>query len=388
MSEALQATCLSLDEAISRWGTAWQELADNVGSATLFSRPAAVSAWDRHYRARMTGSVLIALDGSRLAGVLPLMRGRVWRGPAFAPRIDYASEEASLMPSAFRPFPVRQVSPVVCWRASMVKPVLLCQPGDLDGVCHAMALVLANMTGIDQIILTAYEDDEASAWISGLREAGLSPFRHALDRSVYTLETLRDLDSIIDEQSANFRKNMRRSSARARKVGLTFSHFLGREEVIPQLDTLADIADRSWKNTGSRETVVALKHDASQQAYLRDMISFDDPGLEPFLTLAHTGNTAIAAALWFRHGQTQSGLYIFRDETDRRLSTGLLTLAQGYGPALEAGLERIDLNATQDWVRYLADTNRMMSNVVAFRPTIAGRMYQAIASRRGHLSRA
>jgi CelD/BcsL family acetyltransferase involved in cellulose biosynthesis len=52
--------------------------------------------------------------------------------------------------------------------------------------------------------------------------------------------------------------------------------------------------------------------------------------------------------------------------------------------AMAQGLQTFDLNATQDWLRHIADSSHMLVNVAAFRPTLRGRIYDVIArGRRG-----
>jgi hypothetical protein len=50
--------------------------------------------------------------------------------------------------------------------------------------------------------------------------------------------------------------------------------------------------------------------------------------------------------------------------------------------AVAQGLRTFDLNATQDWLRHIADSHHMLVNVCAFRPTLRGRVYEVIARRR------
>ena len=371
--------------AIVRYGEVWRSLAETVGSATLFMWPAIFDAWQQELAQGVSAEVLLAHCGSRLVGILPLMRATVLRGPAFVPRIDYAPYDRDLAPPSLRPFPVRQVSSMVSWRATSLRPTLLCAPDDRASVIMAVAAALADMRGVDQIVLPV-PVEEATLWLQGLRHAGLSPWTHDLQRKVLTLDALRPFEDIIAAQNRNFRKNVARARAAAAEAGVIWSIHDGPDQVLPHLDTIARVAGESWKGQGAGDRM-AIPYAGPQQRFFERLLRDRHSGLSPLLAIAACGGQVISVALCQRHGEAMTGLLMFRNALHPDASPGLLLLGAVIDHAAAQGLRRLDLNTTQDWMRHVADTSHQLVNVVAFRPTIRGRAWELIArARRRSLS--
>lgn len=373
--------------AIAGYGDAWRRLAEAVGCATLFMWPAIFDAWQHELSAGVSAEVLLVHYGTRLVGVLPLMRAIVRRGPAFVPRIDYAPFDRDLAPPALRPFPVRQVSSVVSWRATSLRPTLLCLEEDRASVIDAVTAALAGLRGVDQIVLPVRAED-AALWHQGLRRARLSPWTHDLQRKVLTLEALRPFDHIVADQNRNFRKNVARARAAAGEAGLVWSIHDGFDQVLPHLSTIARVAGESWKGKGLGDRM-AIPYAGPQQRFFERLLQDRQSGLSPLLGIGSRQDEPVCVALCKRHGESLTGLLMFRNELHPEASPGLLLLGAVIDHAVRQGIRRLDLNTTQDWMRHVADTSHQIVNVVAFRPTLPGRAWQIIArARRGSVSAA
>lgn len=356
----------------------WRQLAEAVPEATVFMWPAALDAWRRTIGAGVATEVLLARRNGSLVGVLPVMRSRVRRGPAFVPRIDYGAFDSDLCPGR-RPFPVRQLSSVVSWRATSVRPTVLCAPENRPDVARAMAGALAVTRGVDQIVLPLRAGEEGP-WLEGFRAAGLSPWRHDLGRGVLTLERVRPFEEILRDRSANFRRNVRRARAAAAEAGLTFRILEGRAEVGAQMGLLAQLAAESWKGRGDDPERTAIPYEGDQRRFFEALLDEPASGIEPVLCLGETPDGPVLAALTFRHGPSLAGLLTFRREVLGAASPGLLGKAALIDWCAAEGLRRFDLNATQSWMRHLSDSTHQLVNVAVFRPTPRGLAYGLVAA--------
>lgn len=373
---------LPVPGALCRHGAAWRELAARVGDATVAMHPAFVAAWSAAIAGPGPGSVIFVRRGETLIGVLAVMAETVWRGPAMMPRIDYASYDADLAVGTRRLFPVRQVSSVVSWRAAAIRPSTLCRTADRAEVYGAIARCLAGIVRTDQIVLPVHEGQEAEIWLSAFTDAGLSPSIQRLHRTVLTLETADAFHAIVAGQNSNFRRNIRRAREAAATAGLRFTLHSGWGAVRPQLSRLAALAGRSWKAGRDGDTRIAIPFDGTQRAFVDRMAADGDPSLMPVLVFGHVAGRAAVAQLYLAQGGTLTGLLTFHDNSVPEASPGLLGIEPALDWAVARGLTRLDLNATQGWVRHLSDSKRTICNLVCFGPTLRGRLYRRISRAR------
>lgn len=380
----LQAACLDADTAVALHGDAWKRLAQATDQSTFFMWPAVFDAWRHELASDVTANVIVVQRGTQMMGVLPVMQATVWRGPAFVPRIDYAPGDRDLAPGGMRAFPVRQVSSVVSWRATALRPTLLCAPLDRVGVIGAVTRVLATLRGVDQIVMPVHAAEDA-LWMEGFQQAGLAPWCHQLQRQVLTLEKVRPFDDLVAGQSANFRKNVRRARTAAADAGLAFTLYEGHDAVLTKLDAFARLADESWKATGTTEKT-GIPYAGLQRNFFERVFRDRASGMTPVLAMGAVDGQHVAAALCMQQGSKLMGLLTFRNDLHPTASPGLLGMAILVDYAAARGLQTFDLNATQDWMRHISDSSHMLVNVAAFRPTWRGRLYDIIARtrRRAH----
>jgi CelD/BcsL family acetyltransferase involved in cellulose biosynthesis len=138
---------------------------------------------------------------------------------------------------------------------------------------------------------------------------------------------------------------------------------------------LAAVAAASWKDRGQSDGGLLIPYAGGQRRFLEALVG--DPAAEdevvPILALARLGQSPVAALLSLRHGNRLTAIVIFRTEALPAASPGLLLVGRMMDWAAERGLEGYDLNATQDWTRYIVDEVRAQDIVVCFSRTVRGR---------------
>jgi CelD/BcsL family acetyltransferase involved in cellulose biosynthesis len=196
---------------------------------------------------------------------------------------------------------------------------------------------------------------------------------------VLTLEHVRPAEEILRDQSANFRRNVRRARAAADASGLAFRILEGRRAVLPHRELVARLAAESWKGRPEESDRVAIPYEGAQRRFVEALLAAGDSGLEPVLCLGEIAGEPVQVLLSFRHRATLTALLIFRRDIPAAASAGHLALLTLVDWCLQAGVRRLDLNATQDWLRHLSDSRHRLLNVATFRPTPRGRLYDLIA---------
>lgn len=352
----------------------WQALAGQVQSATCFMWPAMFQAWRQVLAAGVEPGVIAVFEAEQLRAVLPVMQGPVWRGPSLVPRIDYAPGDSDLTGARWRrPLRVRQLASVVSWRAACVRPTLLCNPEHRVRSIGLIAEAMLRRPGWEILVLPVHEGEDSAVWLAAFQTLNAQVEISHLGRAVLTIENVRPFDDVVAQQSRNFRKNIRRARAAAERAGLRLSMIVGRSAVLGKLATLARVAKASWKHTGRSGTQVSVRYEGSQQRFFEAVIADENAGLEPVLSVATVDGEACAMALVFRHGSSATGTLLFRDGRYDEASPGQLVLAHLIDWAAASRLQRLDLNATQEWISHLADQRTAFDNLVVFAPTLAGR---------------
>jgi len=385
-SKSVTAEDLPVDVALSRHGDDWRRLAAEAADSTLFMHPAVTQSWAEGIApGHVRPSVAIVREKTRLLGVLPLMRARMWRGPALVPRLDYAPYDTDLAPGTKRVLPVRQLASLVSWRCAAVRPTALALPRDRPVVLGALAPLLARSKGVDQIVLPTLDGADAALWQDAFGRAGVDAWVHRSKRPVLTLQNVRPVEELIAGASRNFRRRIARARNAAQDCELTFEVLAG-PAARTGLPLVAEVAKRSWKAAAPTPDRIAIPYAGPQQSFIEGLLEKGSDDLDPVLILGRIAGEPVVATLCLRHGDCLTPLVTFRTDAAPEASPGLLSLAAAIDWAAEAGIARIDWNATQDWLRPLADRESSLCTLVAFLPTLRGRLYDRIARRRAGLS--
>jgi CelD/BcsL family acetyltransferase involved in cellulose biosynthesis len=361
----------AVDEGFAQIAAEWQALSLAVGRPSCFAAPAYFQAWRETLADDVSPFLLTARRAGRLAGVMPMMRARVRRGPLCAPRHDFApSDRVLLGADRARPFAVRQLSPVVSMPASWVAPAPLCHDLDRVGVTQAMARHIAGLTGWDSFALPVDAGADQEMWLAALDGVGLRPWVHHLGRQIGAIGVVEPFAAKVARQNKKFRQNIRRAEAAAGRAGLTIAVYEG-NAVIAHLPALAAVGLQSWKQTG-RGDGLTVPYAGRQQGFLEHLVTLAAEGM-PVLTVASCDGAPVAVLLSLLHGDRLTALVIFRNDAVPDASPGMLVLGRMIDWTHARGLAGFDLNATHEWTRHLIDEVRHQNIVVAFAPTWRGR---------------
>ncbi|MFX0540911.1 GNAT family N-acetyltransferase [Roseovarius sp. S4756] len=361
----------------------WAELTRHDRQPSCFRTPAYFHAWASTEGRELDLSLLVARDGARLAGVMPLMRVKVWRGPSCAPRHDFIPADRELLRHrGKRLFCLRQLSPAASIPAMYIAPAPQCRTEDRSEVIGCMAMALKDLPGWDSFVVPVTPGETQELWLNALLAAGCRARVMPLGRYISGISNPRPFSQMVAEGSRNFRKNIRRAERAARKAGLTFDIHEGATRVAKHLPTIAEVAAQSWKAEGRKAADLDIPFAGRQAAFLRSLLAqpeLDDTA-KPVLAIAKHGDEPVAVLLSLQTGAGITALLTFRTQAVAEASPGLLLIGQMLDWASELGLHSFDLNITQNWARHLCNTTVEQNYVVAYAPSLAGRMIAAMSS--------
>jgi CelD/BcsL family acetyltransferase involved in cellulose biosynthesis len=365
-------------EAFPQVEAEWLALSLAMARPSCFAAPAYYEAWRGTLADDVSPFLLTARQAGRLAGLMPMMRARVRRGPLCAPRHDFApSDRALLGADKARPFAVRQLSPVVSMPASWVAPAPLCHAVDREAVTRVMARHIAGLGAWDSFALPVDVGADQDVWLKALVDAGLHPWVHKLDRQIGAIGVVEPFAAKVARQNKKFRQNIRRAEAAAQRVGLTIAVHEG-DAVMAQLPDLAAVGLQSWKQTG-RGDGLTVPYMGRQQRFVEHFVSLAGDAM-PLLTVASCNGAPVAVLLSLLHGDWLTALVIFRNDAVPEASPGMLVLGHMIDWVADRGLSGFDLNATHEWTRHLIDEVRHQNIIVAFAPTWRGRALRAVSA--------
>lgn len=384
VASARERLCATIVDAEGGFETVqgdWHRLAMAEERRSWCTLPAVFRVWHCTLCRDAKAQIIAIYDSqNELCGIMPIMRGRAWRGPSCVPRYDYAPSDRSLTSSKRpRPLPIRQITPMASIPATMLWTGLLSRSAKKPAVYDAAARAMIDLPGWDVIVLPAYEDNEQEHWVTTFRRLGLQPWVNRLNRVVLNVRDLRPFHQIVADQKTKFRQNVRRAQAAAGRFGIEFNIYEGHEGIGRSLGIIQRVAAASWKHEGRAGTEVVIPYHGPQQAFFERLLLDAELGAVPVVFVASVRNDPIAVLLTLHHGDTVTSLLIFRDNRFSTASPGLLLIGQIIDWSVDRGIKHLDLNATHDWLRYLANDRRTVNNVVVFAPTVLGRSFAFIS---------
>lgn len=357
----------------------WAALASRSRPGALFAAPGFAEAFAEVFGRRAAISVLLfrEADGT-LAGVVPLMRARVARGPSLATRYAYLPGDERFLQGdrGRRPLRVAQLSTPLGLEATALRSELLAAPGRRSAVLDALPGALARLGGWTTGLLALDDADAARVC------AGPLPARpHRLERELKFLARPRPAAEIVAEGSKKFRQNIRRAENFAEEAGARFDVLEEREAVRAALPDFADLARRSWKRPeggGKAEAAdVLVPHTQDQQRFMARLAAA--PEIAPLLFRARLHDRLAAAMLCARLGAELFTLLLFTDQEAGRLSLGRLLLHRVIDHAVATGVERIDWNSNASWTARYADAVSVRHNLVLAAPGPRARVLAGLA---------
>lgn len=374
-SEGLTAEFSAAPEADEELAEEWQALADDVPQSLYSVQPATIRIWAETIRPDGRVRIIAFRDTSgKLRGIIPVMFDRVWRGPSFAARHDYDPRDRDyVVQGPWAIFPLRQVTLASSMPAMIGWIGPLCRDEDRPAVIGALARSLVELGGWDVAVIQGYLSD-SDLWKAAFRTAGTAAAIQNLGREIKDLRKVRPLDEILASRKWKFRQNVGRARAAAEAAGLAVSFHEGRAEVLPRLDTFADLAQASWKQIGRKGEQVVVGYEGTQRTFVERLLRDEEFKCEPVLGLISDAEGAVAALLILRRGNRADAVLTFWNGRHRDASPGLVLIGASIDWAHAAGIRHYFYNATSPWVRHLSDTTNEVVNVVAFAPRPYGRL--------------
>lgn len=375
-----ETSVLDAEADVEQIAAEWHSLSLSVARPSCFATPAYYKAWCETLADDVVPFLLIARQGERLAGVMPMMRARVRRGPLCAPRHDFTpSDRALLGAKKARLLSVRQLSPIVSMPASWVAPTPLCVESEKAAVVGAMARHMMQLGGWDSFALPVDEGADQQIWLAALQDAGFHPWVHRLDRQIGAIAVVEPFAVKVARQNKKFRQNIRRAMAAAEQARLTIAVHDGRDAVLSQLPVLAAVGQQSWKQSGRAAVELIVPYGGRQQQFVEHFLALTDDAM-PVLAIASCDGAPVAVLLSLLHGDWLTALVIFRNDQAPEASPGMLVLGRMIDWVAAKGLAGFDLNATHEWTRHLIDEVRQQNIIVSFAPTLRGRVLRTVSS--------
>lgn len=350
----------------------WAEVAVRAHTPSLFALPEVYQSWRNILAERVSSKVVAVVHDDALVGVLPIMIGRVWRGPRLGVRYDYAAADRRyLVRRGFKPIPVRQLSPVLSLPGTMLGPSLICLPEWQAGVIAAVADGIRRIPAWDAVVIPAVEGCEAEAWCEAFRDRGLDSVIQRIDRPCKFLSPVVPFHEILTRH-AQFRQNVHRARRAAMRIGLDIQLLVN--DIPAMLSKIARLATLSWKEPGRAGQDVHMPYSGAQRRFFEDLFTNPDLKATRVTAVATLDGRPVAATLATAHAGTLTTLLTFWDGRAPEASPGVLLLGELIDYAHSQRLTQVDYNTGHPWIRYISDRMITLQNVVGIAPTSRGRM--------------
>jgi hypothetical protein len=378
-ARGLTAVILDRPEQFASLEHDWRKLAAEVRPrVSMFALPSVHAALAAGTAGHVAHKIVAVYRQRRLAAVLPMMIDKVWRGPRLGVRYDFAAADRKfLQAKGFKPVPVRQLSPLLSLAATTPGPCLVCHPAELGDVTSAIAGAIAGLPGWDVAVWPAFEGPQVECWSAALSHYAMAPRVQRIGRECMYLSSVAHLSTLIDSQNKKFRQNFRRATHAAERLNLRLETCFDLPRV---LDTVAFVAAASWKERGRAGQDVLVPYSGDQQCFFERLIGAPGPDIQPFMVAARIADRPVAVMLAAAHGETLTTLLTFWSGEARDASPGLLVLGGVLDWAADNNIRLIDFNTNNPWIRHFVDRVDVLQNVLAFAPTLRGRVLSTMAS--------
>lgn len=376
----LTTTIADFDRLSAQDRADWQALCLSTKPGHVFCAPQAIAAWRGLPGVPREVPVLFVRRGGALVGVYPLMLGRVWRGPGFGVRYDYAAADAALMRGGGRrPFPVRQLSGVQSLPATMLRPAYVIAEGEREAVIAAFAEAMTRLPGWTLGTLVVEAGTDLALWRQAFTQLGLPTRVNGINRALRRLEPAVSFGEILAGHAKKFRQNVRRAERAASEAGFSVSIEQGAEAYRRTRDLFAAIAAASWKTDGREEEDIHAPFEGAQRQFLDALCLPDDPATQPVVSVLSIAGNPVAVLASVMFGETFTMLFTFIDPAAAAYSPGVLLIGATIDWAHANGARVIDYNSNSPHTRRYANAALEAENLLVFNRTLAGRACAAIA---------
>lgn len=358
----------------------WDRLPTREPDNPLFTSPAWFSAWRDCFGDTTRNGVLTFRSGADLVGVMPFMLGRVWRGPALGMGMAYRpGDEPFLRPRPrYRFLRVNQASPAMGVECGNVRGGLRSRPG-LEGECLGALFEFLRELGAWTLAVFPVSESRLDEWQAALASTAFRWQLRSLRRRIHRRVEIPDWKDFLASRTRHFRKRVIHAVNHAARAGLEMRDHVGTAQSEAGLEALFTLAGASWKAEGREGESLALPMTPATRRFYAMLCSSRQTGIEPVVNVLYEGDVPRAAMLNLVCQRTLVPCLTYFDPAVAGIYPGRLLMKAIFEWAHGAGLERIDFNATHDWVEPFADRTELYRDLLVFNHTRSGRALHRVA---------
>lgn len=368
------------DDEIAATAEHWRTLRAETPDNPLFLSPEWFLAWRHCFAEGIRTGLLVAYDNDRVAGVMPLMLGRVRRGPSLSPRVAYRPGDERFLtnPGSYRVLSVRQVSPSLGIECGNLRGGLVAEEGRMGEVRSSMLRAIAALPGWTLGVFPVAERG-LPAWNDAAAAAGFAAHSRPA-RSYYSRSEVLPWNAFIRTRNSHFRKRLTPAIRRAAELGLVSGSRTGAKEVLAAIDEFFDLGRRSWKEDGRSGEQVHLPVTPATEAFYKRVCGAGQ-GIVPVLHEMRIDGALHAAMLGILHQRVLVLCLTYFDPAVAQAWPGRLLFRECFDWAAANEVARIDFNATHSgWARF-ADTTEIYHDLFLFRRDLLGSVLARLSPR-------
>jgi hypothetical protein len=357
----------------------WKGLAAEHPNNPLFLSLPWLRSWRRHFGGTTRSGVLTFRDGGTLVGVMPLMIGRVRRGPALTVRFDYRPGDHAFFVERprYRFLRLAQVSPVMGLESSNLRGGIRSAPGFLEPCRRECLAFLGRLPGWSVGVFPA-ADRELAGWQTALSASGLTGRFRPVARLLHSRHEPIAWSEFLLTRGRDFRRSVAKAENRAKRQGMEMRVLVGSKDAQQGLDALCRVAELSWKTHGRSDETVLVPLTAATRAFYGELCTNGSGELVPVFEILYQGETPRAAMLSIACGKVLVPCVTYYDPEIARVYPGRLLMKTCLDWSYEAGMERLDFNATHPWIGRYADTADVYNNLIVFADNPTGRLVRLL----------
>lgn len=357
--------------AIAALAPAWNELYAQSRARHAFQSYAWFDCWAAVFGSDKQIRVFAFFEGERLVGVAPTIVVATRRGPKLRIGYDLTPDDLPFVgiQGRYRVLPVRQLSFPCSLESSNVRGEMLCAGGYRERCEDALARQWAMTPGWDLAVLCLAPAAAQSLACSAQRH-GLGVLLRPAHRQFGGIE-MAPWDAYLESRPRQFRKNMRRADKAGGHLECRIAG--GRESAGPALDTVFEVAARSWKSGGRAKSRDHLPMTERARNFYGRLCASASEDLVPVIGLLHLDAAPVGAMLAVMSGERVLGCVTYYDPAVAAVSPGRHLLRAVYSWSIERGARYFDLNGESDFTQYFSNHTQRHDQVLIFSRTAYGR---------------
>lgn len=330
---------------------AWAVLCTAAGIENVFLTHRWLSEWWRVYGAGRDLWTLVVRDGSRIAGIAPLVLERTFVG---GPRFVRFMGAGEVTPNHLD---------------------VIAAPGDRGAVlCAIWAWLTRNRSAWDLLSLEGMAGDSPSAGLlSDLFRATGSALRARVSEVCPYAVLPPSFEEFIQSRGSRTSSRLRYRQRRLERdfPGARFADVASPEEFAEVFEAFLRLHQARWSKRGQRDSFSSSRLVLFHRAVAR--AAFDNRTVR--LYHLRLGGTVAAVFYCFRVGSRLTYYNAGFDDGYGKYSLGILTLAYAIGQGIAEGAKEFDfLQGEEDYKRQWANAQRVNLRIATHAPHARGRL--------------